>query len=160
MKALLRLCWITLIVLGIIIQFTRGRRSEADSDLMASLAAGLEQLGVQTEAPTAAGILTGHAQSCEQPLHVMLVGIDGAEEEWLGGISQGQSGSMLRYVYLGSVDDTRDRAAMFGRWIWADVLFTVGLRPAKPRPKFVLVVLPKTCPELAALRWSVLSPWS
>jgi len=160
MKTLLRLGWITLIVLGIAIQFTRGRRSDADSDLMAGLAAGLEQLDVQTEGPNAAGILTGHSQSCDQALHAMLVGIDGAEEEWLGGIRQSQSSNMLRYVYLGSVGDTRDRPAMFRRWIWADVLFTVGLRPAKPRPKFVLVVLPKACPELAALRWSVLSPWS
>ena len=158
MKALLRLGWVALIVLGITIQFTRGRRSDADSDLMASLVAGLGQLDVQTEGPNAAGILTGHSRSCDQPLHVMLDSIDGAEDERLGGISQ--SSSMLKYVYLGSVGETRDRSAMFGRWIWADVWFTVGLRPAKPRPKFVLVVLPRACPELATLRWSVLSPWS
>jgi len=158
MKALMRLGWITLIVLGITIQFTRGRRSDADSDLLASLAAGLGQLNLQTEGPNAVGILTGHSKSCDQPLHVMLVGIDGAEDEWLGGISQ--SNSTLRYVYLGSVGETRDRSAMFRRWIWASVLFTVGLRPAKPRPKFVLVALPRACPELATLRWSVLSPWS
>jgi hypothetical protein len=157
MKALLRLGWIILIVLGVTIQFTRGRRSDADSDQMASLAAGLEQLDVQTEGPNAAGILIGHSLSCEQPLQVMLVGIDGAEDEWLGGR---QSSSLLRYIYLGSVEETRDRPAMFRRWIWAGVLFTVGLRSAKPRPKFVLVVLPRACPELATLRWSVLSPWS
>jgi hypothetical protein len=158
MKTLLRLGWIALIVLGVTLQFTRGRRSEADSDLMASLAAGLQQLDVQTEGPNAAGILTGRSQSCDQPLHIMLVGIDGAEDEWLGGTGTSQSSSMFRYVYLGSVGETRDRSTMFRRWIWAGVLFTVGLRPAKPRPKFVLVVLPKACPELATLRWSVLSP--
>jgi hypothetical protein len=158
MKTLLRLGWIALIVLGITLQFTRGRRSETDSDLMASLAAGLQQLDVQTEGPTAAGILTGHSQSCDQPLHVMLVGIDGAEDEWLGGIGTSQSSNMLRYVYLGSVGETRDRSAMFRRWIWADVMFTVGLRSPKPRPKFVIVVLPRACPELETLRWSILSP--
>jgi hypothetical protein len=158
MKALLRLGWITLIVLGIAIQFTRGRRSDADSDLMASLADGLGQLNVQTEGPDATGILTGHSRSCDQPLHAMLVSIDGVEDEWLGGISQ--SSSTLRYVYLGSVGETRYRSAMFRRWLWAEVLFTVGLRPAKPRPKFVLVVLPTACPELATLRWSILSPWN
>jgi hypothetical protein len=158
MKALLRLGWITLIILGITIQFTRGRRSDADSDLMASLAAGLGQLDVQTEGPNAAGILTGHSRSCDQPLHAMLVAIDGAQDEQLQGISG--SGSVLRYVYLGAVGDTWDRTTMFRRWIWANVLFTVGVRPTKPRPKFVLVVLPRACPELATLRWSVLSPWS
>jgi hypothetical protein len=158
MKALMRLGWIALIVLGIAIQFTRGRRSEADSDLMASLAAGLGQLNLRTDGPNATGILTGHSRSCDQPLHAMLISIDGAEDEWLSGISQ--SSSTLRYVYLGSVGETRDRSAMFRRWILAGVLFTVGLRPAKPRPKFVLVVLPRACPELKTLRWSVLSPWS
>jgi len=156
MKAILRLGWITLIVLGITIQFTRGRRSDADSDLMAGLAAGLGQLNIQTGEPNAAGILSGHAGSCDQPLYVMLLSIDGADDERLGGLSPGSS--MLKYVYLGSVGETRERSTMFRRWIWADVLFTVGLRPAKPRPKFVLVVLPRACPELATLRWSILSP--
>jgi hypothetical protein len=158
MKALLRLGWITLIILGITIQFTRGRRSEGDSDLMASLAAGLGQLDIQTDAPNATDTVTGHARSCEQPLHVMLVSIDGADDEQLRGISR--SSNVLRYVYLGSIGETRDRTAMFSRWVWAGVLFTAGLRSAKPRPKFVLVVLPRACPELGTLRWSLLSPWS
>jgi hypothetical protein len=88
----------------------------------------------------------------------MLVSLDGAQDERLRGLNAAED--TVRYVYLGWVGETRDRVAMFRRWLWAAALFTIGLRPAKPRPDFVLVVLPKDCPELTTLRWQLLSPRS
>jgi hypothetical protein len=156
MKTLLRCGFVALIVLSVAIQLTHGRRGSADSDPLAALAAGLERLNVRTGRPAAGDILTGHAPSCQQPLQAMLLRIDGADDGRMRGLRP--DGGAARYIYLGAVTEQPNRAVILGRWVEASVLFTVGLRATRPQSLLVLVVLPRACPDLAALEWATLSP--
>src|SRR5271165_6187842 len=83
MKTLLRCGYLALIVVSVANQLDRGQRGDADSDPMATLSAGLEQLNVHTERSSPAHILTGQSPSCRQPIYGMLLPIDGREDERL-----------------------------------------------------------------------------
>jgi hypothetical protein len=156
MKTLPRCGFLALIALIVAIQLTRGQRGDDDSDPMATLAAGLQRLNMRIDRSVAPDIVTGHAPSCEQPIHILPMRIDGVADERLRGLRQ--EDEVVRYVYLGSVEPERHNSVMIGRWVWASVRFIAGSRPARPRFEFVAVVLPRACPHLAALDWSELSP--
>jgi hypothetical protein len=156
MKTLLRCGFLALIALIVALQLTRGQRGDDDSDPMATLAAGLQRLNVRIDGSIASDIITGHAPSCEQPIHILPMRIDGVADERLRGLLQ--EDEVVRYVYLGSVEPERHDSVLFGRWVWTSVRFIAGLRPARPRFEFAAVVLPRVCPNLTTLDWSVLSP--
>jgi len=156
MKTLLRCGYLALIVVSVANQLDRGRRGDADSDPMATLSAGLERLNIHTERSSAANILTGQSPSCRQPIYGMLLPIDGREDERLRDLRP--TDEVIKYVYLGAVEEDRDGAVMIGRWVWANALFAVGLRSHRPRSNFVVVAVPRACPELATLDWTALSP--
>jgi hypothetical protein len=157
MKTLLRCGYVALIASSVAIQSTAGRRSNADSDPMATLAAGLERLDVQADRSMTTDILTGYSPSCEQPIHVMLLRIDGAQDERVSDL--GPADETARYVYLGSVSEKRNEAVVLSRWLLARARFIVGLSAIDPRYSLVLVLLPRTCPGLGTLEWATLSPW-
>jgi hypothetical protein len=102
-------------------------------------------------------ILTGISPSCKQPIHVMLLRNDGVEDERLGGFHADEE--VARYVYLGSVQETRDQVTIISRWAWARARSIVGLRSVKPPSNLVVVMLPRACPGLTTLEWATLSPW-
>jgi hypothetical protein len=156
MKILLRCSFIALIVLGVVIQVTGTRRGEPDGKPMASLSAGLERLHLHTSGATSAEVLTGVAPSCGQPIHARLLRIDGSQDEWLRDIRLNDE--VIRYVYLGSVSENRDKVRLLSHWIWANVRHIAGWRTARPRFELVLIVLPRSCPDLATLDWASLSP--
>ena len=156
MKAMLRCGYLALIVLGIAIQVTHGQTATINTDPMAALAAGLRRLKIEPGAPTPDGILTGHTPSCGQPITATVLRIDGADDERVRDLRLDDR--LLRYVFLGSVYETRNSFGIAGRWIWASALFNLGLRSSRPAPRLVLVVLPRACPEVAALAWTILSP--
>jgi hypothetical protein len=156
MRTLLRCGFMALIALIVALQLTRGQRGDDDSDPMATLAAGLRRLNVRIDGSIASDIVTGHAPSCEQPIHILPMRIDGVADERLRGLRQ--EDEVVRYAYLGLVEPERHNSVMIGRWIWASVGFIAGSRPARPRFEFVAVVLPRACPDLVALEWSELSP--
>lgn len=155
MKTLLRCSYAALIVLTLAIQVTHGQHGHIGTDTT-KVADGLKRLNVQIDLSTEAEILTGQSPNCGQPIRVMLLRIDGAEDERLLGLRPADD--VIRFVYLGSVEENPDRAVMIRRSIWASVLFSVGLRSIKPPSDFVVVILPRACPGLAKLDWAVLSP--
>ena len=157
MKTLMRCGFVTLIILGLAIQVTHGQHGHVDSDATATLAAGMERLRLQTSRSAGDDLLMGHTPSCEQPIRVVLLGVDGAEDERLRGLRQADE--VVRYAYLGRVEDNRDEIEMIIRSVWASTLFTVGLRSARPPLDYVAIMLPRACPGLAHLDWAVLSPW-
>jgi hypothetical protein len=157
MKTLLRCGYLALVILSLVVQFTRGQRGDGGVDASATLAAGLERLNVQADRSAAADVLTGMAPSCEQPIQATLLRIDGSDDESSG--DSRPSAEVVRYVFLGSVGENRDMPNMIGRWVWASVQFVVGWRSVKPHFHVVRVVLPRACPELATLEWAALSPW-
>lgn len=157
MKTLARCGFAALIVLSLFIQATRGQHREPDSDPIAVLAAGLERLNVATYRSAGENILTGQSVSCQQPIHAMLLRIDGADAGRLRDLILDDVA--VKYVYLGSVEEDWETAAMIARSLWASARFTMGLRSAPPPPNFVVITLPRACPELPKLPWVALSPW-
>ncbi len=158
MKTVLRCGYMALIALSVAIQVTTERRYDADSDPMATVAASLARLDVQADRSTDADVLTGHSPSCDQPIHVVLLAIDGSQDGRLGAI--GLADVAVRYVYLGSVEEKRDLADLMSRWLWARARFIVGLSSFNPRSNLVAVLVPRACPGLAKLKWATLSPWN
>lgn len=157
MKALLRCGFVGLILVGLASQALRVQRENGEGDPVSLLAGRLERLDVRTDGAAASGVVTGHAAACDQPIQVRLLRIDGAEDSGLQDIDP--AGVLVRYVFLGCVADHPDRAGLIARWVWATGRFAVGLRSGKPPSRLVQVALPVACPGLAAMDWSVLSPW-
>ena len=157
MKTLVRCCYLGLIVLIVAVQATHGQHDQGASEPLAALATRLERLNVRTERAAGADVLIGHAPFCAQPMVAQLLSIDGADDERLRGLPAAEA--VVKYVYLGSVGEQRDKAAMIGRWTWAKVLFAVGWHADKPSVYLVLLVLPRACAGLAAQDWTTLSPW-
>jgi hypothetical protein len=157
MKTLLRCGFVGLILLGLASQAVRSQRGSDDSAPAAVLASRLERLNVRTDDPAASGSLTGHSAICDQPIHIRLLRIDGSEDAEPQDI--GQAGFLVRYVFLGSVEEHPKLTRIGARWVWATVRFAVGLRSSKPSASLVQIALPTACPGLATMDWPVLSPW-
>jgi len=156
MKTLLRCGYLALIAAFVAIQLTHGQRANAEADPMATVAAGLARLNVRTDPPAAPDILTGRWSSCAEPVQVVLLRMDGAEDDRLRG--PGLEDRAVKYVFLGSVSETRNNFAITSRWARASILFALGLRSDRPRSNLVVVILPRGCPGLASLDWAALSP--
>jgi hypothetical protein len=157
MKVLTRCGFLALIALCLAIQATHGQHGHVDSDPVAGLALGLKRLNVETNPSSEADILIGRSRSCQQPIHAMFLRIDGADAGRLDALPPDET--VLRYIYLGSVGQSWDKAAFIRRSIWAGLRFAVGLRSDRSPRDLVVVMLPRACPELANLTWAELSPW-
>ena len=156
MKLAARCGFLALIALCLAIEATHGRDGGIDSGPLAGLARGLQRLSVETDPSPGAGVLIGKSRSCRQPIHAMLLHIDGANSERLDGLPRDDD--EVSYIYLGSVGQNWDKAAMIRRSFWAGLQFAVGLRSSRPPTDLVAVLLPRACPELANLSWKDLSP--
>jgi hypothetical protein len=158
MKALLRCGYMALIALSLVIQVTTERRRDTDRDPLATVAAGLGRLNVQADRSTDTDTLTGHSPSCEQPIHVVLLAIDGSQDGRLD--TFGVADVVAKYVYLGAVEEKRDLPELMRRWLWARARFIVGLSSFDPRSDLVAVLVPRACHGLETVTWATLSPES
>jgi hypothetical protein len=156
LKLLLRGVFAGLLVLTLTAQAARVSQP-VQSDQYANLSVGLASLGslVQTtpssESPRA--IFPG----CTIPVTLVRIGFDGTNNDALDTLPTPDV--VLRYVYLGFVGTRLDLAAIARRWAMASALAVLRLRQASVPVSVVLVIVPKACPSLAGLDWSVLSPW-
>jgi len=157
MKLLLRGVFASLLILGLAAQAARVS-SGTKSDEATNLTDGLARLGGRLLATTPSGALTVVVSDCPDPITLAQVGFDGSHDDLLE--ASRATNTVSRYVYLGFVGNSLDLTAIASRWAAASALSVLGLRRDKTPDKVVVVLLPKTCPNLAALNWSVLSPWS
>ena len=156
MKILLRLCFVSLMVFGIASQYAAGRDATAAADAQSRLVDGLKRLHLHIEPATSDDVFSARSPSCEAPIKLTLARIDGGDADTL--VRLRSPDHEIRYVYLGSVDAKRSEASILLRWLLTHVRFVLGLSPMDAPSQLVLVVLPKSCPDLAALPWSALSP--
>jgi hypothetical protein len=158
MKILLRLCFVSLILFGLASQFAAGREGVVAADARGRLFDGLKRLDLHIDGAATDDVLTARSPSCQAPIQLALSRIDGADD---GTLAQLRSpDDTVRYIYLGSVEPKRSQPTILLRWLKARALFVTGLRPLDAPSQLVFVALPGTCPDLAALPWSALSPAS
>jgi len=86
------------------------------------------------------------------------VGFDGSNDDLLD--EYRATDAVQRYVYLGFVGNRLNLTAIASRWVAASALNVFGLRSGRAPSTVVAVFMPKQCPDLSALDWSLLSPWS
>lgn len=158
MKILLRLCFVSLMIFGLASQCAAGRVGVVAADAQGRLFDGLKRLDLQIEHATTDDVLTARSRSCKAPIQLTLSRIDGADDDTLAQLRSPDDS--VRYIYLGSVEAKRSQPSIMLRWLQAHILFVLGLRPLDAPSQLVFVVLPGTCPDLAALPWSALSPGS
>ncbi len=156
MTALIRCCFVALIVLVLASQTIRADRDREASNPTAAVVERLGKLGVQTTRTPSGDILVGRSPRCEHPIAVTLLTTSGAEDEAKRKVSGADV--VVKSVYLGSVGESPSRTMMMGRWVWATFLFDIGLRADKPSNHLVMLALPRSCAGLTAIDWSVLSP--
>jgi hypothetical protein len=125
-----------------------------EPDPTTDLSRGLARLGGQMLATDEAGDLTATVPGCPSPVTLVQVGFAGPFDMMFA------TDTVPRYAYLGFVGDRFDFIAIAGRWAAASALTAFGLRRTKVPAAVVVALLPKACPRLAELDWSVLSPWS
>ena len=158
MKILLRLCFVSLIVLGSASQCAAGRDGVAAADAQSRLSYGLERLDLHIDSATTDDVLRVRSPSCKAPIRLTLARIDGGNADTLAQL--GSPNDDIRYIYLGSVEAKWSQTTILLRWLQTHVRFALGLISMDAPSQFVLLMLPKTCPDLAALPWSTLSPGS
>jgi hypothetical protein len=156
MRTLLRLCFVSLMVLAIASQYAVGREGVVAADAQGRLFDGLRRLNLHIDPSPTDGVITARSPSCEAPIQLTLARIDGGDADTLTKLRSPNDD--IRYVYLGSADAQRNQISMLLRWSEAHALFVLGLAPIDAPSRLVFVVLPKNCPDLAALPWSTLSP--
>jgi len=75
--------------------------------------------------------LAFQSPSCEQPINVMLLRMDGADEGRLP--DPRPADDVVKYDYLGLPEENWNKTAMIRQSVWASILFTVGLRAVNRR---------------------------
>ncbi len=155
MKTLLRLCFVSLMVLAIASQYAAGREGVVVADAQGRLFDGLRRLNLHIDRYTD-GVITARSPSCEAPIQLTLARIDGGDADTLTKLRSPNDD--IRYIYLGSADAQWNQISMLLRWSEAHALFVLGLAPIDAPSQLVFVMLPKNCPDLATLPWSTLSP--
>lgn len=156
LKQPLRGVFVALLILTFGAQAARISRP-TQPDQYVSLSDGLASLGSQVQTTPSSESSRATFPGCPVPVTHMRVGFDGTNN---GSLSRSPTPDVsLRYVYLGFVGSRLDLAAIVGRWGTASALAVLGLRHASVPVSLVLVMVPKACPSLAGLDWSVLSPW-
>lgn len=157
MKVLVRGIFGALAALVLFAQVTR-TETDAQARPPPDPAGVLAAFGLRPAASTLPDTLAALAPDCPQP--VTLVRVD------FNGLGQAAARSVLalpgapRFVYLGAVGTQADAVSIAARWAAASLLRVLGLRAGEVSREVVLVMLPASCPRLAGLDWSKLSPWS
>ena len=156
MKALLRLAFVALIALGLATQALRAGRGGGDPDPKATLIGRLAALGVRGADLPDTNLVEARSALCAQPFVAALLRIDGSDDETARPFIRPDV--ILRYSYLGTVEDRPSRLRLIARSQWAALLYHAGLRPGRPPGTMAMVAWPRSCPGLAALDWRALSP--
>jgi hypothetical protein len=132
--------------------------ASADNGPDPGLDAGFAALGLLPALPPAPGVQAATAPGCADP--VLLTWVD------FNGLGTAAAHALLdlpgvpRVVYLGFVGTHTRTAPILGRWAAASLLGLLGLRQGEVPQQVLLLMLPAACPDLQALDWSRLSPWS
>jgi hypothetical protein len=157
MKLVPRCMFASLLMLGLTAQAAR-MSSGTQSDGVTDLTDRLARLGGRILATTPSGASTAFVSGCPNAVTLAQFGFDGSDADLLD--ASLATDTVPRYAYLGFVGDRLDFAAIASRWAAASALRVFGLRRDKTPDTVVVILLPKTCPNLTAFDWSVLSPWS
>jgi hypothetical protein len=157
MNFLPRCVFAILLILAVMAQLAR-LQIDLEPDRASDLSGQLARLGGEILSTKPSGAATVAVSGCRNPVTLVQVGFNGGVDVSLDVMLA--TDAVPRYAYLGYVGDRLDYAAIASRWAAASALNVFGLRRAKAPAAVVLVLLPKECPRLAELDWSVLSPWS
>jgi len=150
--------FIALLLSVLIAQANRLTSNNLEPDEEAILVQRFARLGTGATVSTASSVLTATVSGCREPVAITYVDANGAGDEKMQALLA--NNVVARYVYLGAVSSSIGSAAVVARWAAASALTALGLRLGYVTGKFVVVLLPKACPELTKLNWSVLSPWA
>ena len=156
MKVLVRSAFGGLAALVLFMQVAR-MESEARGHPAPDPVAVLTTLGLHPAASVLPDTLAALAPGCPRPVIVVQVAFDG--------LGQAAARSVLslpgepRFVYLGAVSEHAGAVSVATRWAAASLLHALGLAAGDVSRTVVLVMLPPSCPRLAGLDWSRLSPW-
>jgi hypothetical protein len=157
MKLLLRSLFIGMLVAAVAAQASRLGSPDSEHDDKARLVDALATLGLHAAPANAPAVLTAMAPGCPEPVVVATITFDGDDSHTLRALLA--TAGVTRYVYLGYVGSSVSPIAVGGRWAVASALGTFGLRRTHIPHEVIVAMIPKACPQLADLDWSVLSPW-
>jgi hypothetical protein len=157
MNFLPRCLFAILLIFTVMAQLAR-LQNGLEPDRATDLSGGLARLGGEMLTTKPSGGVTAVVSGCPMPVTLVQVGFNGSDNVSLDELIA--TDTVARYAYLGFVGDRLDFTAIAGRWAAASTLNVFGLRHAKAPAVVVVALLPKACPRLAELDWSVLSPWS
>ena len=145
--------------LAMLVLATQAGRLAADmpADEASGFDAGMATLGLRQTTPMLPGTLAAAAPGCAEPLALARVDFNGLGRDAARALLDLPAAP--RFVYLGLVGAEASPASVAARWVAASVLHAVGLRPNAAPRDLVLVMLPSSCPALARMDWSRLSPW-
>lgn len=158
MRVLLTLVFCALLLLDVRDYSVLQRLQAHGTDPMAKLGAGLAQLGMVYRGSDHDGLILAAAPGCEAPLAVGFFAIDGGENQRFAPLLTPATQPL--YIYLGQSRARFSRWDNAFLWVRATVGMVAGWRHETVPRKMVVVVLPKSCPELRKLDWSSLSPWT
>ncbi len=157
MTLVLRGMFTSLLVLGIAAQAARMSNCTTADDTSDDIGGKLARLGAQFVDTTPLGYVAVAFSKCADPVTVMEVGFDGSAPG--SPDVPPAKDTARRYVYLGLVGNRPDFAGIAGRWAFASALQVFGMRRGTPSTKVVIILIPKSCPGLMDIDWSILSPW-
>lgn len=158
MKWVLRGLFVSLLVAAMLTQAVRVRSDSPQRGYDTILSHRVAKLGPRVIASTGSSLLIVTVTGCREPVAITYMGADGSGEQETQELLT--TDVVARYVYLGSVTDKIDPFVIGARWATASALEALGLRRGDVPRDVVAIMMPKACPELANLDWSVLSPWT
>jgi hypothetical protein len=146
-----------LLMLGVIANVVRMSDSITLDSAPSDLGAELALLGARIVGTTPSGVSAVAFPGCANLVTVGQMGFDGQGSTSFD--APQATDSTRRYAYLGFVSSRLNLMAIAGRWAIASAQQVFGLRRGSPSETMVFVMIPKSCPDLAKIDWSVLSPW-
>ncbi len=152
----LRLGFVALILLGVRNQLAWSALAQPNDDplpLLASRAAGLGLRVVRLAPPD---VVVVAVAGCDVPVQLGLYTADGDEDARIAPLLTADVTPL--YIFIGKTAPTRAGLHPARLWLAANVAAMLGARDSRAPTRFVLALLPKSCPGLAAVDWVGLSP--
>ena len=157
MKNSLRATFALLMLMAVLTQTVVIRRTIEGRPGASSIPAATASIGLADVGSASGSRLDLIAPTCSDRLRIDILDLDGRVGDETP--DQSEPGRLVVYVYLGSAQEHIEATALRARWLLAEFLFRVGVRPSKPGTEIYRVTIPEQCAALVGLDWAALSPW-
>jgi hypothetical protein len=155
MSILIRAAFLGLILLSAHQQMHWLGLVDQNAQPLALLESRVASLGLASIRPVPPDVDFVTASGCDADIELGLYTADGDEDARIAPLMTPEVKPL--FIYIGETAQTRAQLRPVRAWVLANAKAILGERNTQPPTRFVLALLPVSCPDLGRLNWAALS---